>query len=70
MNLAEIKQAIKEGKSVKWSNDSYDVIKDKTGEYLIIWGRNKHAIGLTWRDGVTMNGKASQFYINEAISEN
>lgn len=69
MNLQEIKSAIDAGKTVNWSNDSYVVIKHfprypDTPEYLIKCLSNNHCIGLTWRDGVTMNGKEEQFYIN------
>ncbi len=64
MNLDEIKQAIEKGKSVKWANDSYNVIKDNIGQYLIICKQNNHAIGLTWADDKTLNGKEKDFYIN------
>ncbi len=69
MNLQEIKSAIDADKIVHWANDSYVVIKHfprypDTPEYLIKCLSNDHCIGLTWRDGVTMNGKEEQFYIN------
>lgn len=67
MTLQEIKDAISQGLSVKWATDLYDVIKDKNGNYLIIcrdWG--KYCTGLTWRDGVTLNGEEEQFYIKES----
>lgn len=63
MTLQEIKDAIDSGKKVCWSNDMYDVIKDKLGQYLIVCSSNQHTIGLTWADGVTMNGKEEDFYI-------
>jgi hypothetical protein len=66
MTLAEIKSAIEEGKTVCWTNEAYRVIKDKIGQYLIgynIGGRGENYIGLTWRDGVTLNGKEEEFYI-------
>jgi hypothetical protein len=66
MTLAEIKSAIEEGKTVCWASDSYRVVKDKIGQYLIgynIGGRGENYIGLTWRDGVTLNGKEEEFYI-------
>ena len=68
MDLQEIKSAIDANKTVHWSNDSYVVIKHfprypDTPEYLIKCLSNGHCIGLTWRDGVTMNGKKEQFYI-------
>lgn len=63
MNLQEIKTAIEEGKNVKWGNTSYDVIKDTKGQYLIKHAGG-HCIGLTWADGVTLNGKEEEFFIN------
>lgn len=61
MTLEEIKDAIEEGKTVHWSNDGYTVVKDSSGQYLIKY-RNGYCIGLTWRDGVTLKGKESDFY--------
>ena len=63
MNLNEIKQAISQGKTVHWSNRGYEVIKDDKDQYLIVCKHNNHSIGLTWLDGVTMNGKEKDFYI-------
>lgn len=59
----EIKDAVDAGKPVCWANDSYEVIKDNIDQYLIhcIW--NDDYIGLTWRDGETLNGKLEEFYI-------
>ena len=61
MNLQEIKTAIAKGKTVHWSNASYQVIEDGKGDYLIQCD-NGSAIGLTWLDGVTLNGKEEDFY--------
>lgn len=63
MTLDEIKQAVQDGKTVHWSNDIYKVICDRHGQYLIKCTVNDNCIGLTWRDGVTMNGKPSEFYV-------
>jgi hypothetical protein len=64
MTLAEIKQAIEDGKKVHWANTSYEVVKSKNGELLIkhIGG---HCIGLTWTDEKTLNGKEEEFFIEE-----
>lgn len=62
MTLQEIKDAIAAGKTVHWSNDIYKVICDRNGEYLIKCIVNNNCIGLTWRDGVTMNGKPKDFF--------
>ena len=63
MTLAEIKKAIAENKEVRWSNDGYKVYKDNIGQYLITFTPNEHTIGLTWLDGITLNGDKKDFYI-------
>lgn len=62
MTLDEIKSAIAAGKKVFWKQPNYEVTKDSIEQYLIICSNNSHAIGLTWQDGVTMNGKPEDFY--------
>ena len=57
MTLDEIKKAVDEGRFVYWGNEAYKVIKDDVGQYLIKCTLNGDLIGLTWRDGVTLNGK-------------
>jgi hypothetical protein len=64
MTLDEIKQAVLDGKTVHWANARYVVIHDSIGQWLIKCG--EHCIGLTWLDGVTMNGKEEEFYIAES----
>lgn len=64
MTLEEIKQALDDGKKVFWANKSYEVIKDSVDQYLIICRLNDNCIGLTWRDGVTLNGKPEQFFVD------
>jgi len=63
MTLEEIKQAIDDGKTVHWANPGYVVVKDSLGQYLIKFTSNGHCIGLTWQDGVTVNGKPEQFFV-------
>ena len=65
MTLEEIKKAIEEGKRVHWSHNGYIVVKDNIGQYFIKCLYNNHCIGLTWLDGVTVNGKPEDFYISE-----
>ncbi len=62
MTLQEIKQAIEEGKTVCWANKGYRVIKAANGEYLIVFLADKNIIGLTWNDGVTLNGQEHEFF--------
>lgn len=66
MNLQEIKQAISEGKKVYCDTLAYEVILDSKGQYLIKCG--SHCIGLTWADGVTLNGK--YFFTHHETLEN
>lgn len=65
MNLQEIKDAVDQGKKVHWATDIYEVIKDNIGQYLIKCSINNHCIALTWRDGITLNGKEEEFYTKE-----
>lgn len=68
MTLAEIKEAIEKGQTVHWASTAYTVIKDSIGQYLIgydIGGRGENYIGLTWSDGVTLNGKEYEFFIGK-----
>jgi len=61
MNITEIIEAIDKGKHVYYLTYAYEVIKDSKGQYLIKSG-NGHCIGLTWVDGITLNGKEEDFY--------
>jgi hypothetical protein len=63
-SLEEIREAVDKGHSVFHQNSAYQVIKDNLGQYLITHN-NGHTIGLTWRDGVTLNGKLEEFLIVE-----
>ena len=64
MTLSQIKQAVDSGLTVHWATPSYTVIKDNHDRWLIKC-TNGHCIGLTWLDGVTLNGNEDQFYIGE-----
>jgi hypothetical protein len=66
MNLAEIKANVESGHTVHWASQSYRVIKDNIGQWLIKCDMNGSCIGLTWRDGVTMNGSEEQFFIGNS----
>jgi len=63
MTLAQIKQAIDEGKTVHWATTNYVVIKDSVPQYLIHSQCNDNYIGLTQLDGVTLNGREEDFFI-------
>lgn len=64
MNLQEIKAAVDAGKVVCWANENYRVIHDSKNQWLIVCQLNDYTIGLTWRDGKTMNcNSESEFFI-------
>jgi len=64
MTLTEIKQAVDTGKKVYWKTLRYDVVKSKD-DYSIVCESTGSYIGLTWTDGVTLNGKEEDFFIND-----
>jgi hypothetical protein len=61
MTLEQIKAAVDAGKNVFWKQYNYKVKKYASG-YVIECLDNGHAVGLTWRDGVTMNGDPEDFF--------
>ena len=67
MNLQEIKAAVLAGKTVHWSTTAYAVRYNERGDcFNIVYTPDGNCIGLTWRDGVTLNGKPKEFFIAEA----
>jgi hypothetical protein len=67
MTTQEIKDAVNAGKPVYWCNPGYTVKIDRYGRYSIIHSSG-HSIGLTHADGLTLNGKESDFYILEDLN--
>lgn len=65
MTLEEIKKAVEAGKKVHYGNNSYQVLKDAIGQWLIMYTPNGSCIGLTWADDVTLNGNEEMFFIQE-----
>lgn len=63
MTLEEIKHAIAHGQRVFWKHEGYEVKKNSFGEYNIVFLPTGNCIGLTWTDGVTMNGEPEEFYL-------
>jgi hypothetical protein len=61
MNLDQIKTAVLSGLTVHWANPRYRVIRDRLGQWLITCTGGS-TIGLTWADGVTLNGKPEEFF--------
>lgn len=64
MQLKEIKDAVESGKTVHWANTGYIVFKDSLNQWLIVCLRNFDCVGLTHKDGVTMNEDPEMFYIS------
>jgi hypothetical protein len=62
MTLEEIKNAVNSCKKVFYGSLAYEVVVNNKGEWLIKCTSNGYAVGLTWADDVTMNGKESDFY--------
>lgn len=65
MNPQQIKTAIDNGQRVYWKHPGYQVIRDSLGQYLIRCELNGSCIGLTWRDGETLNGAPEDFHTQE-----
>jgi hypothetical protein len=64
MNAQEIKSAVLSGKKVFSGNSLYSVIfSEKAQQWLIVCADNGYTIGLTHRDGVTLNGNPEDFFI-------
>jgi len=73
MTLTEIATAVDAGRTVHWQNGSYTVRKgpahdDAPGNAAnpalryVIAHEAGNCIGLTWRDGITLNGKECDFF--------
>lgn len=67
MTLEEIKKAVDEGKTVYCGNRNYMVVPyhKNMGSYAIRCLSNRHMIGLTWADNVTLNAKEDDFFIGD-----
>ncbi len=65
-NAEEIMAAVRNGKSVFWATENYQVklnhFKNGEEQWLIICTPNNHAIGLTHLDGETLNGLPEEFF--------
>ena len=66
MSIAEIKAAVEAGQRVHWVHQGYEVVRDRLGQYLIVFTRTGDAIGLTDRSGMRLNGQEEAFFIAEA----
>jgi hypothetical protein len=66
-SLFDIKEAVLAGKTVHWKTEAYQVVCDSVGQWLIVCQSTKGCWGLTWADGVTMNGKPEEFFVGGAL---
>lgn len=65
MTLDEITKAVLDGKQVCWTNSAYKVVVDCHKQWFIVCD-NGSTIGLTNRDGHSLNGEEKDFFIYEA----
>ena len=65
MKLQEIKEAVLAGRTVRWKNGAYEVIRDRVGQWFILCHLNGSLSSLTWADGVTMSEKPEDFFLGE-----
>ena len=69
MRLPEMLRALDEGLPVHWQNHSYVVERPARGGACLIRSLSTgHCICLTWADGITLNGKESEFFIGEGTT--
>lgn len=61
MTLDEIKKAVNAGKTVRWCNKLYEVVKNN-GEYSIVC-ENGFTTGLTYKSTGQLIDRPSDFYI-------
>ena len=69
MTLQEIKAAVDARGCVYWATSGYRVIRDRLGQYLILFTRTGDAIGLTDQTGTRLNGAPDEFFIGETEEE-
>ena len=62
MDLKTIKAAVLNGQTVCWSTTAYVVKYNERGGFNIVYTPDGNCIGLTHKDGVTLNGKESEFF--------
>lgn len=62
VNNQDITEAVDRGVTVYWKSTSYEVIKDRLGEYLIRCCLGGDVIGLTNKSGTKFNGEQGDFF--------
>lgn len=71
MKLEQIKAAVAAGLPVYWKNCAYRVMQDSgsASGFSIVYnpgGRGENRTGLTWQDGVKLNGLEEDFHVAES----
>jgi hypothetical protein len=67
VNLEAIKAAVLGGATVKWGGSDYEVRYDPESESFFIYSlATMHSISLAWADGITLNGRPSEFFISDS----
>lgn len=69
INAEEIKKAVDEGHKVFCDTKGYEVVKSTKGDYSINFINSDYFIGLTWKDGQTLNGSKFWYDIAELTEE-
>lgn len=68
MNLTEIKQAVREGKTVHWASTAYVVklsVKNDVEYWSIVCTWNNNCVSLTGSDDTKLEGKEEDFFIRD-----
>jgi hypothetical protein len=68
MNLTEIKQAVREGKTVHWASTGYVVklsVKNDVEYWSIVCTWNNNCVSLTGSDDTKLEGKEEDFFISD-----
>lgn len=67
MTLLEIKTSLAMGHRVYWQTLLYEVTSVVSQEginYYITCNTTQHKIGLVWADGLTLNGREEDFFLD------
>lgn len=69
MTLEQIKNAVLSGNTVHWKTAAYTVIRDSIGQWLVVCPSTRGCWGLTWANGVTLNGEPEEFFVAHEVEE-
>ena len=63
MDLESIKKFVDNGHKVFLGNENYQVKYDEANGYVIVCLSNGYMIGLTHKNGLTINADPSEFFV-------